>query len=162
MADAADAQVVDPGVDENIKKLTPERIEQVINRVLTEECAARLRIYLDTCVHCGLCADSCQSYLSRDRDPDFAPVAKVKDTLWQMVRRKGKVDGEFLRNAARIAYLECGACRRCNSHKCVAAAAVPPGSSPGTLRVNTGKKNLGQHRFSSARIRGHVSRRILR
>ena len=36
MADPADAQVVDPGVDENIAKLTPERIEQVITRVLRE------------------------------------------------------------------------------------------------------------------------------
>ena len=34
MADLADAQVLDPGIEENLKKLTPERIEQVVNRVL--------------------------------------------------------------------------------------------------------------------------------
>ncbi|MCG7754996.1 hypothetical protein MD536_21675, partial [Flavihumibacter cheonanensis] len=78
-------KVIDAGVDDNIAKLTPERIERTINRVLTEEAAARLQVYLDTCVHCGLCAESCQSYISRDKDPDFAPVAKVKDTLWEMV-----------------------------------------------------------------------------
>ena len=70
----------------------------------------------ETCVHCGLCAEACQTYLSRDGDPDYAPVAKVKDTLWEMVQRKGKVDGEFLRNAARIAFTECGACRRCSMY----------------------------------------------
>ena len=68
------------------------------------------------CVHCGLCAEACQSYVSRNGDPDYAPVAKVKDTLWEMVKRKGKVDGEFLHNAARIAYIDCGACRRCSMY----------------------------------------------
>ena len=87
-----------------------------IRRVLTEETAARLKVYLETCVHCGLCAEACQSYVSRDGDPDYAPVAKVKDTLWEMVRRKGKVDGAFLKNAARIAYIDCGACRRCSMY----------------------------------------------
>ena len=37
MADLQDIQVIDRGVDENIAKLTPERIERTINRVLTEE-----------------------------------------------------------------------------------------------------------------------------
>ena len=78
MADLEDMKVIDPGVDDSIAKLTPERIEQTINRVLTKESAARLRVYLDTCVHCGLCAESCQSYISRDRDPDFAPVVKLE------------------------------------------------------------------------------------
>jgi Fe-S oxidoreductase len=116
MADMADAAVVDPGIDEQIAKLTPERIERVIKRVLKQESAARLKMYLDTCVHCGLCAEGCHTYLSRDRDSDFAPVAKVKDTLWVMARKKGKVSPEFIKNAARIAFTECGACRRCSMY----------------------------------------------
>ena len=106
MADLVDMQVIDPGVDENIAKLTPERIEQTINRVLTKESAARLEVYLQTCVHCGLCAEACQSNVSRNGDPDYAPVAKVKDTLWEMVKSKGKVDGVFLHNAASIAFVD--------------------------------------------------------
>ena len=51
-------------LDENIAKLTPQRIEHVIQKVLTEECAARLRMYMETCVHCGLCADACHTYLA--------------------------------------------------------------------------------------------------
>ena len=116
MADLQDMQIVDPGIDENIAKLTPDRIEKTINRVLTDETGARLQAYIQTCVHCGLCAESCQSYVSRNKDPDYAPVAKVKDTIWEMVKRKGKVDGEFLHNAARIAFLDCGACRRCSMY----------------------------------------------
>ena len=116
MPDSADMQVVDLGIDEAIKKLTPEKIEQTIRRVLDKECAARMQVYLETCVHCGLCAEACHTYISRDRDPYYAPVSKVKNTLWEIIKRKGKVDGPFLRNAARIAFTECGACRRCSMY----------------------------------------------
>ncbi|MCP4600477.1 MAG: (Fe-S)-binding protein [Proteobacteria bacterium] len=116
MADLDDAKVVDPGIDDKIKLLTPERIEQVAKKVLTKECSARLKIYLETCVHCALCSDACHTYLSRDKDPDFSPVAKVKDTMWELVKRKGKVDGAFIKKAARIAFTECGTCRRCSMY----------------------------------------------
>jgi Fe-S oxidoreductase len=116
MADLEDQKVEDLGLDEPTKNLTPERIQAVISRVLDQESAARLQVYLETCVRCGLCADGCHTYLSRDKDPDFAPVAKVKETLWVMAREPGKVDGAFIKNAARIAFTECGACRRCSMY----------------------------------------------
>ena len=103
-------------MDDDIAKLTPEQIKKTINKVLTQECAARLEVYRQTCVRCGLCAESCQSYISRNGDPDYAPVAKVENTLWEMVKKKGKVDHEFLHNAARIAFIDCGACRRCSMY----------------------------------------------
>jgi len=116
MSYSPDNDVVDPGLDETIKKLTPEHIEKTVMRVLTNETAARLNVYIDTCVRCGLCAEACHTYMSRDKDPDFAPVSKVKNTIWELVKRKGKVDGEFIRNMARIAFTECGACRRCSMY----------------------------------------------
>ena len=42
MGEPAENVVVDPGLDESIKKLTPEQIETTINKVLTKETAARL------------------------------------------------------------------------------------------------------------------------
>ena len=111
-----EAQVADPGIDENIKKLTLKRIEETVMRVLEKETSARLKVYVETCVHCGLCAEGCHTYLSRNRDPNFAPVAKVRNTTWELVKRKGKVDADFIRNMARIAYTECAACRRCSMY----------------------------------------------
>jgi ferredoxin len=116
MPDPTDMMIADAGIDEGIKKLTPERIEKTIRHVLDNETAARMKVYLETCVHCGLCAEACHTYLSRDRDPYYAPVSKVKNTLWEMIKRKGQVDGPFLKNAARIAFTECGACRRCSMY----------------------------------------------
>ncbi|MCD6250511.1 MAG: (Fe-S)-binding protein [candidate division Zixibacteria bacterium] len=116
MKETPESQVKDPGLDDAVKKLTPEKIQRAVQRVLTKECAARLKVYVDTCAHCGLCAEACHTYLSRDKDPMFSPVAKVKNTLWELVKRKGNVDGEAIRHMARIAFTECGACRRCSMY----------------------------------------------
>jgi Fe-S oxidoreductase len=116
MADQEDAKVADPGIDETVARLSQDEITRVVNRVLDKESAARMKVYLQTCVHCALCSEACHTYLSRDKDPDYAPVAKVKDTIWEMIKRKGRVDGQFLKKAARIAYTECGACRRCSMY----------------------------------------------
>jgi Fe-S oxidoreductase len=108
--------VADPGLDENAKLLTPEKISEVINRILDKETAARFRIYLNTCVHCGLCSDACHWFLSNDRDPKFSPVGKVKQTLWEMLRRKGRVDADFIKKCSRIAQTECNGCRKCSMY----------------------------------------------
>lgn len=116
LLDCPEAKVVDPGLDETIKSLTPERIQEVVQYVMTKENAGRLQVYLDTCVHCGLCAEACHTFLSRDKDPNFSPVGKVKNTLWELIKQKGKVDGEFVRQMSRIAFTECAVCRRCSMY----------------------------------------------
>ena len=103
----------DIGLDEHAAELTPERIEAVINEVIDNETGARLKVYVDTCVHCGLCSEACHYYLSHDKNPLFAPAGKVKQTLWEIVKKKGKVSPAFIRRAAEICYTECNVCRRC-------------------------------------------------
>ncbi|MES0447337.1 MAG: 4Fe-4S dicluster domain-containing protein, partial [Desulfobacterales bacterium] len=85
-------KVVDEGIDKGIARLTPEKIEQVINKVLTTETGARLKTYVETCVHCGLCSEACHYFLSYDNDPKFSPAGKVKQTIWEILKKKGKVD----------------------------------------------------------------------
>lgn len=109
-------EVTDPGLDETIKNLSPEKIEQVVNRVLKGECSARLKVYLDTCVHCALCSNACHYFISHGGNPAYAPVGKVKDTMWELVKKKGRIDPESLRTIARIAYTECNTCRRCSMY----------------------------------------------
>jgi Fe-S oxidoreductase len=107
--------VADIGLDETIRKLTPEKIETTINSVLNAGgSAARFMAPLETCIHCALCSEACHWYLSHDKDPTYAPVAKVRMTLWEMIKKKGKVSPEFIRQCARIAYCECNMCRRCS------------------------------------------------
>jgi len=106
-------QIVDNGIEKGAAGLTEDRIQAVINRVIKGESGARLKVYVDTCVHCGLCSEACHYYLSHDKDPRYSPVAKVKQTLWEMIRRKGRVSVDFMRRAAEIVHTECNLCKRC-------------------------------------------------
>jgi Fe-S oxidoreductase len=93
--------------------LTPERIEAAINHVIDNETGARLKAYVEICVHCGLCSEACHYYLSHDKNPRYSPVGKVKQTLWEMLKNKGRVSPDFMRDAVRIAQTECNLCKRC-------------------------------------------------
>jgi len=104
---------LDQGIEVGVASLTEAKIEEVINSVLDHETGARLKTYVDTCIHCGLCSEACHYYLSHDNDPRFSPVGKVKQTMWEMLKRKGKVSPEFIKKAAVIAHTECNLCKRC-------------------------------------------------
>ena len=106
-------QVVDDGIDVGISRLTEEKIQTAINSVIDAETGARLKTYVDTCIHCGLCSEACHYYLSHDNDPHYSPVGKVKQTIWEMLRKKGRVSPEFIREAAIIAHTQCNLCKRC-------------------------------------------------
>jgi Fe-S oxidoreductase len=105
--------IYDQGLEDGASKLTPEQIESVIRDVLDNETGARLRTYVDICVHCGLCSDGCHYYLSHDNDPAFSPAGKVKQTIWEILKKKGRVTPEFIKRASEIASTECNLCRRC-------------------------------------------------
>jgi Fe-S oxidoreductase len=103
----------DVGLDESVKTLTPEQIEKAINAVIGKQ-TARIKAVMETCIHCGLCSEACQWYLSNDKDPSYAPVAKMRMTIWEMIKRNGKVDAEFIKQTARIVFTECNICHRCS------------------------------------------------
>jgi len=107
------SKMVDEGLERGLANLTAEKIEKTIQRVISAETGARLKASVDTCVHCGLCSDACHYFLSHDRDPRYSPVGKVKQTLWEMLKRRGKVSPEFIKQARLVASTECNLCKRC-------------------------------------------------
>ncbi len=107
---------MDQAVEDGLARLTRERIVQTVNQVLEKETAARFKTYVDTCMRCGLCSDACSHFLSNDRNPKLTPAGKVKQTIWEMLRKKGNVSRDFLRRAVRVAHLECNLCRRCSMY----------------------------------------------
>ena len=114
MGESAEIQKVeDKGLEVGAERLTEDKIEKVINSVIKGETGARLKAYVDTCVHCGLCSEACHYYLSHDNDPHFSPVGKVKQTIWEILKNKGRVSPEFIKKASEIASTECNLCRRC-------------------------------------------------
>ncbi|MFP4032593.1 MAG: (Fe-S)-binding protein [Desulfococcaceae bacterium] len=106
-------KIDDVGLDQGIARLTPDRIAEVVNEVLDKETGAKLKAYVQTCVHCGMCSEACHYYISNDENPIYSPAGKVKQTIWELLDKKGRVSPEFIRQAAEVAYTECNLCRRC-------------------------------------------------
>ncbi len=108
-----DKKIEDIGVDKGVENLTPDKIEKVVNAVLKGEAGARFKTYVETCVHCALCSEACHYYLSHDNDPKYSPAGKIKQTVWELLKKKGNVSPEFMKRAVEIAHSECNLCRRC-------------------------------------------------
>ena len=90
-------------------------VDQVkIRQILDANNGARIRTWLSICSRCGLCAESCFVYLANDHNPKLSPAYKVKQTLGEMYRRKGKVDRDFLKRCYEISWLQCTMCKRCS------------------------------------------------
>jgi len=68
------SETKDP-LEEKIKQLTAEDIEKIL-RVFREKIHYEYAAYLNSCVHCGLCADSCHYYLTH-KDIQSLPAYKL-------------------------------------------------------------------------------------
>lgn len=65
-----------PTLDERLEKLEPAAMEKALS-VFKEQLTAEYASYLNSCVHCGLCADSCHYYLADDEQENM-PAHKVE------------------------------------------------------------------------------------
>jgi Fe-S oxidoreductase len=113
MEEPSERFILDESIHTAAERLTTGQIRAVVEKLLQQEGGARLRAYIETCVHCGLCSDACHHYLSNNKDPKFSPAGKVKRTMDVIVRSKGHVSADFIKRACEIAFTECNLCRRC-------------------------------------------------
>ena len=74
---------------------------------------SRMKTWMEICSHCGLCAESCFYFLANDRDPKQVPSFKIQQTLGELIKRKGKVDNEFMQHCMDTAFAKCTCCTRC-------------------------------------------------
>jgi len=105
--------IIDEGLETGMKNLTQERIDKALAKVLDGETGAKLKAYVDTCVHCGLCSDACHMYLSTKRDPKLTPAGKVKRSISILVNNRGKITPEIIKQVSIVASTECNLCKRC-------------------------------------------------
>ena len=76
----------------------------------------RTKTWLEICAHCGLCAESCFLYQVNGRVPEQVPSYKIQSTLGVMVKKKGKVDNEFMQMCMETAWSKCTCCNRCGMY----------------------------------------------
>ncbi len=105
--------IEDANLDRAEKNLTEEHIQKVVKKWLATEGGARLKTYVQTCVHCGLCSEACHHYMSNSKDPKYSPVGKVKRTIWKILERDGRLTPAEVHEMSVIASTECNLCRRC-------------------------------------------------
>jgi Fe-S oxidoreductase len=86
-----------------------QRLWDTIRRTMK----SRMKTWLKICARCGMCADSCFLYRINDCDPKQVPAYKVHSTLGEIIRKKGRVDNEFMQMAMETAWAKCTCCNRC-------------------------------------------------
>ena len=84
-----------------------------IMKFLKPRLNARFRTWLNICARCGLCADTCHYYKANKNDPKMIPAYKVR-FLREILKKKGKVDRDYLQKVYDTVYHECNMCRRCS------------------------------------------------
>jgi len=85
----------------------------LIKKTLDEKLNARVKTGLDICARCALCADTCHFYRASGNDPQQVPSYKIR-WLRELIKRKGKVDEDFLKEMYETVYGQCTMCRRCS------------------------------------------------
>jgi Fe-S oxidoreductase len=108
-----DRKIEDVGLNAGIAKLTPQKIQEAFVKFIDGETGAKLKVYNQTCVRCGMCSEACHYFMSHDGDPSYSPVGKVTQTMAVLLKKNGLVDPEFIYQCAQMAYTECNLCRRC-------------------------------------------------
>ena len=85
---------------------------QEILQFLKTRMGARFKTWLQICSHCGLCANTCHYYIANGNDPKMIPSYKVR-YLVEILKKKGRVNKEYLERVYHTVYHECNMCRRC-------------------------------------------------
>jgi Fe-S oxidoreductase len=55
-------------------------------------------------------------YLANNKDPKQVPSYKIQSTLGEMIKRKGKVDNDFMHMVMDTAWSKCSCCNRCATY----------------------------------------------
>ena len=98
-------------MNEEMKEINPKEIYDF----LKSRMGARFKTWLNICAHCGLCADTCHHYTASGNDPKMIPSYKVR-FLKELLKKKGKVDRDYLQKVYETVYYECNMCRRCTMY----------------------------------------------
>jgi Fe-S oxidoreductase len=119
-AAAADANL-DPA-----ESRTPEARVVGAMRGFAQEIGALSAFRLESCIHCGICADGCHFYIATE-DPQYTPIWKVEPfkqaykressafaPLFRLLGLKREVTADQLANWQHLLFDSCNMCGRCS------------------------------------------------
>lgn len=82
-----------------------------LKSALAGKSGARLKLWMEICARCGLCAEGCHFFQSDPR-PEHVPAYRLKP-LAELMRRNGEVDEAFMEQLVDTVYGTCTMCQRC-------------------------------------------------
>jgi Fe-S oxidoreductase len=102
-----------------------ERVERAMN-AFVKDFGLLAATYLETCVHCGICADACHFY-EVTKDPKYTPIWKIEPfkqaykreygpfaPFYRLFNLKHKVTIDELERWQELLYDSCNVCGRCS------------------------------------------------
>lgn len=73
----------------------------------------KIRLVLQLCAHCGMCAESCFMFVSHDRDPKYTPAYKMLNAFKVLSSKKKRKSGKALTSVQEMLWHRCVLCMRC-------------------------------------------------
>jgi len=91
-----------------VKDIDTEEIKEIM-----APAKAKMKLWLNVCAHCSLCAESCFLFTTRGGDPRYMPSHKFINSIGKLYRKNGKVDRDTLEEMGDIVFSRCVLCTRC-------------------------------------------------
>lgn len=102
-----------------------ERVERAM-RNFVKDFGRTAAIYMESCIHCGMCADACHFYVTTE-NPKYTPIWKIEPFkqaykreygpfawLYRALNLKAKITVERLEEWQELIYDSCTVCGRCS------------------------------------------------
>jgi Fe-S oxidoreductase len=87
---------------------TLERIDRVLNRKRN-----MIRLSLQACAHCSLCAESCFQFRQSGGDPTYTPAYKAINSIGRIWKKKGRLTDAEWERIRELVWDKCVLCMRC-------------------------------------------------
>jgi Fe-S oxidoreductase len=83
-----------------------------IGRVL-EKNGEMIRLSLQACAHCALCAESCFKFQSSGGNPGYSPSYKAINSIGKIYRKRGRLSESEYNAISDLVWNRCALCMRC-------------------------------------------------
>ena len=72
-----------------------------------------IKLSLQACVHCSLCADSCFKFRQSGGDPTYTPSYKAINSIGRISRARGRLSDDEYEDIRELVWDKCVLCMRC-------------------------------------------------
>ena len=83
---------------------------------------AMIKLSLQSCVHCALCADSCFKFRQSGGDATYSPSYKAINSIGLLRRKRGRLSPADFERVRELVWDKCVLCMRCY---CPVGVSVP-------------------------------------